>query len=266
MICFYITTIVHHLEKCCYFPPLVGWPWGFCCRQGRGLGWTPSPWLPSLLPLFALAWSLLSPQQQKPVWPLWKAAQQKTIPLFHFYMRLVCYQSTEPNQPPEGVSMDPDGRQKAGTAPLVKEREEKRQEQGGTGLHHSEQHTVNATNGIVLIEENEWSKMWASFSNGAWYFHVLWRAATMVQMQRGCQGNRHVLLQMCSEAHSPDIHIASLPWHLNSSLSLITNFTLITLLQYIGVLSWFSRSESKKTEPPAQSHQHSVVRPLKSKQ
>lgn len=40
----------------------------------------------------------------------------------------------------------------------------------------------------------------------------------MVQMQRRCQGNRRVLLQMCSEAHTPDIHIASLPLHLNTSV------------------------------------------------
>lgn len=239
MMCFYITTFVHRLEKCCCFPPLVGWPWGFCCRQRRGLSWAPSPWLPSLLPLFALAWPLLSSQHQMPVWPLWKAAWQKTIPLFHFCMRLVCYRSTEPNWSSAGVSTDPDGREKGGNAPLGREKEEKGKQQGRIGLHHSEQHTVNATNRIFLIAEYEWSKMWASFSNDAWYFHVRWRAATMVQMQRGCQGNRHVLLQMCSEAHTPDIHIASLPLHLNNSQSLIMNFTLITPLYYSDTLSHF---------------------------
>lgn len=46
-----------------------------------------------------------------------------------------------------------------GAAPLGREREEKKKEQGGMGLHHSEQHTANATNRIFLTAEYERSKM-----------------------------------------------------------------------------------------------------------
>lgn len=155
MMCFHITAFVHGLEKCCCFPPKVGWPRGFCCKQRRGLSWGKG--------------GLEGGR--------WRETGRKRPVLFRA-------------------------------------------------------HSVNVTNRIFKIAEYEWSKMRAQFSNDAWYFHIQWRAATAVQMQRGCQGNRRVLLQMCSEAHTPDIHIASLPLHLNTSQPYLTvmNSTLITPL------------------------------------
>lgn len=155
MMCFHITLFMHCLEKCCCFPPKVGWPRGFCCKQRRGVR-----------------------------------------------------------------------KRGAGGREVQGDREGRGRNKPAIFRGHS----VKVTNRIFLIAEYERSKMWARFNDDAWYFHIQWRAATMVQMQRGCQGNRRVLLQMCSEAHTPDIHIASLPLHPNTSQPLGMNFTLITPL------------------------------------
>lgn len=156
VVCFSITIFVHCSGKRSTFggvtPRLLLWAEERVKRSSLSM----APLSPSL---FALAWPLRSPQHQTSLWPLWKAAQRKTIPLFHFWTRLVCYQSSEPNRPPEGVSPDPDGREKGGDC-TPGEGEGGKEE--GTGRNipapfraaHCQRNKQNIFNSRIWMEQN----------------------------------------------------------------------------------------------------------------